>query len=165
MPAKKRTTKKTEKAPAKAAAYTISAPNPFYEGRYYDGKVRFIDGKARITDALARTVKIRDGVSHQEYFCEDAEELTRHFMDTVGNDFTEKGEPGPRAFKVTPPLVNLAPVVDDLTPNADRPRRRRGKRIRQEAVMDEAIPSGVPAGADPDQVIGVGRRQRKEAVA
>jgi hypothetical protein len=164
VPAKK----KTERQTAKAAAFTISAPNPFYEGRFYDGKMRFIDGKARITDSLARTVKMRDGVSHGEYFFEDAEEMARHFMDTIGGNLDEQGQPTERSFKITPALAQLAPVIDENTPNAGRPRRDRkrpGGVVRNMEVMPEAQPAGIPAGADPAQVMGVGRKDRKRAVA
>lgn len=152
----------------KAAAYTISAPNPFYEGFFYDDKLRFIEGKARITDALARTVQGRDGVSHETYFFEDAEEMARHFMDTIGTSNDSAGKPTVRTYRITPELPTLDPVIDDLTPNAGRSRRERrrpGGVIREMAVMVEPPPPGIPAGADPNAVMGVGRKTpKREAV-
>lgn len=159
----------------KAAAYTISAPNPYYEGFFYDNKMRFIDGKARITDALAKTVKMRDGVSHDEYFFEDAEEMARHFMDTIGTERDVRGNLTERSFTVTPPLRTLEPVIDENTPNAGRTRRSRGRpgeAVRQAVVPDLPTPAGVPAGADPDVNVGVAAqtqrsrsRKQQEAVA
>lgn len=169
MPAKKRSAKKPAKA-VKAAAYTISAPNPDYEGFFYERKMRFIDGKARVTDALAKTVQAYDGLSHELYFFEDAEEMTRHFMDTIGQNLDDLGRSTDRTYKVTPPLPDLPFVVDELTPNAGRPRRRR---VRGQVVPAEPAPPGVPAGADPDEVFvgSVAQSQRtrshkkQEAVA
>jgi len=169
VPTKRTKSKAKPRGAVKATAYTISAPNPFYEGYFYDKKLRFIEGKARITDALARTIQGYDGLSHEAYFFEDAEEMARHFMDTIGNNFDDLGRPTERTYKITPDLPALAPVIDDLTPNAGRPRRRR---VRNQAVMAEPPPPGVPAGADPDEVF-VGsvaqaqrtRSRKKEAVA
>ncbi len=160
MPAKKRSAKKPAKA-VKAAAYTISAPNPAYEGFFYERKLRFIDGKARVTDALAKTVQAYDGLSHELYFFEDAEEMTRHFMDMVGQNLDDLARATERTYKVTPPLPTLPFVVDELTPNAGRPRRRR---VRNQVVPAEPPPPGVPAGADPDEVfVGAPQRSRSQA--
>jgi hypothetical protein len=159
-PVPKRTKKTSARKTVKAVAYTISAPNPYYEGFYYDNKLRFIDGKAKVTDALARTVKMRDGVSHDEYVFEDAEEMARHFMDTIGNNFDDQGKPTERSYKITPELPYLEPVIDDLTPNAGRPRR--GRRRPGEVVRAPIVPSpaGLPAGADDDAVGRTAQGQR-----
>ncbi len=115
MTAKKRATSRTQPTPKKAAGYVISAPNPFYEGYFYDGKVRFIEGKARITDALARTALYRTGDSKVGVPFEDAEQLTRHFMDTVGND-----DESERQFKVAPPLSDRSEEARLVAPYYDR---------------------------------------------
>lgn len=159
MPAKKRAKRSATKAslPRSASLYVISAPNPGYEGFLMDGRVRFIDGKARITDALARQCTYRDGIENADVPFENAEALARFIMDQIG---TDRGTPH-RNYRITPPLPVLAQIPDEYNPNLGRSRR---DRIRAQRVMPEAIPAGVPAGADPDRV-WAGPRTQKEEVA
>ena len=110
-----------------ASAYTILSPNASFEGRFYDGALRFIEGKAKITDALARTCSYKDGSTNELVAFEDAEQMARHFMDSMS------GSPG-REFRIVPELPDLASEAARVSPHFDR--TPEGDDIRVEPKAD-----------------------------